>query len=79
MELKINWEHKRAKHAIERMWLRGISHEEIKTAIKKGQKKMQKKTGLMESFHSYYSVVYAEYFFNNKKLRKVYPVTVKIW
>lgn len=78
MQLKVNWEHKRVKHAIERMWLRGISRKDIFLAIQKGQKKRQKNSGLIESLHSYYSVVYAEYFFDNK-IRKVYPITVKIW
>ncbi|HLC65647.1 MAG TPA: DUF4258 domain-containing protein [Candidatus Nanoarchaeia archaeon] len=79
MELKINWEHKRVKHAIERMWLRGISIKDIAYAIQRGKKVRQKKSGLVESFYSYYSVVYDEYFFQQKKIHKIYPVTVKMW
>ena len=79
MELKINWEHKRCKHAIERMWLRGISMKDIANAIQKGQKRKQIKSGLVESFYSYYSVIYDEYIYNLENLRKIYPVTVKIW
>ena len=78
MKIKVNWDHKRVKHAIERMWLRGISGKEIITAIQKGQKKKQK-DNLIEAFYSYYSVVYAEYFFENQKIHKVYPITVKTW
>ncbi len=79
MKLKVNWDHRRVKHAIERMWLRGISRKEIINAIQKGQKRKQKDTGLIEAFHSYFSVVYDEYFFENQKIHKIYPVTVKIW
>ncbi|MFH1663552.1 MAG: DUF4258 domain-containing protein [archaeon] len=79
MELKINWEHKRTKHMIERMWLRGISREEVKEAILKGQKRKQKKTRLMESLFGFYSVVYDEYVYSKQKIRKIFPVTVKTW
>ena len=79
MRLKINWDHKRVKHSIERMWLRGISGKDIAEAIKKGQKRKQVHSGLVEAFHSYYSVVYSEYFYKEQNLHKVYPVTVKIW
>ena len=79
MKLKINWEHKRVKHAIERMWLKGISVKETENAITRGKKIKQKKTGLMESFYSYYSIVYDEYFYEKERIHKVYPVTVKIW
>ena len=79
MKLKINWEHKRVKHAVERMWLRGISVKEIVNAVQRGKKIKQKKSGLMESFYSYYSIVYAEYFFQKQKIHKIYPVTVKMW
>lgn len=78
MKLKINWDYKRCKHVIERMWLRGISEDDIKTAIVKGQKHFQKKSKLMESFYSFYSIVYQELVIKNE-LRKVYPVTVKLW
>ena len=79
MELKINWEHKRAKHMIERMWLRGVSREEVKQAILSGQKRKQKTTGLAESLFGYCSVVYDEFFYKKEKIRKVFPVTVKMW
>lgn len=79
MELKVNWDHKRCKHAIERMWLRGVSMNEVREALVRGQKHIQKKTGLCESLHRYYSVVYQEYINKEHTLRKVYPVTVKTW
>lgn len=79
MDLKVNWDHKRSKHALERMWLRGISRSEIVKAIQQGQKRKQSKSKLMETFHSYYSVVYDEYFYPKIKLRKVYPIMVKAW
>ncbi len=79
MNIKVNWEHKRVKHAIERMWLRGISMKDIITAIQKGQKRKQSKSGLLESFYSYYSIVYDEKYFREINLHKIYPVTVKIW
>lgn len=79
MKLKINWDHKRAKHAIERMWLRGISQKDIALAVQRGQRRKQRESGLIESLYSYYSVVYAEYVLQKHNLRKIYPVTVKIW
>lgn len=78
MKLKINWDYKRCKHTIERMWLRGILMDDIKNAVVKGQKHLQKKTKLIESFYSFYSVVYQEHIIKNQ-LRKIYPVTVKLW
>lgn len=78
MRLKINWEHKRVKHAIERMWLRGISRNEITKAIQQGQKRKQKNSNLIESFYSYYSIVYAEYYYQEAKIHKIFPITVKI-
>lgn len=79
VELKINWNHKRCKHAIERMWLRGVSTDEVKDAIIKGKKSKQMKTGLVEAFYSFFSVVYDEKILKNKEMRKIYPVTVKLW
>ncbi len=79
MELKINWNHKRCKHAIERMWLRGVSMDEVKDAIIKGKKSRQADTGLVEAFYSFFSVVYDEYVLKNNEMRKIYPVTVKLW
>jgi len=77
MKLKINWDHKRAKHAIERMTLRGISAGDVEDAILKGKKVIQKDTRLSESFFRYYSVVYDEYFIKVPQIRRIYPVTVK--
>ena len=79
MELKINWNHKRCNHAIERMWLRGVSMDEVKNAIIKGKKSKQTNTGLIEAFYSFFSVVYDEQVMKNKEIRKIYPVTVKLW
>jgi hypothetical protein len=61
------------------MWLRGISMDEVKDAIVKGKKVKQKNTGLMETFYRFFSVVYDEQIFKEKKIRKVYPITVKLW
>ncbi len=79
MELKINWDHKRCKHAIERMWLRGVSIDEVNDAIVKGKKSKQTDTGLTEAFYRFFSVVYDEQVLKSKELRKIYPVTVKLW
>lgn len=79
MRIKINWEHKRVKHAIERMWLRGISTTEILNAIKMGQKRKQLKSGLVEAFYSYYSIVYDEKYFKEINIHKIYPITIKVW
>ncbi len=79
MELKVNWDHKRCKHALERMWLRGITHNNIREAITRGQKHLQKKTRLTEAFYQFYSVVYQEYINEKINLRKIYPITVKLW
>ncbi len=79
VELKINWNHKRCKHAIERMWLRGVSTDEVKDAIIKGKKSKQMNTGLVEAFYRFFSVVYDEQVLKNKEMRKIYPVTVKLW
>lgn len=79
MEIRINWDHKRCKHAIERMWLRGVSVEEVKEAIIKGKKSNKIETGLTEAFYRFFSVVYDEQILKNRKMRKIYPVTVKLW
>ncbi len=78
MELKINWEHKRVKHAIERMWLRGISAKEVREVILRGKKSFQRETGLMLSIFKHYIVVYDEKFYRLSNIRKVFPVTVKV-
>ncbi len=75
----INWNHKRCKHAIERMWLRGVSMDGVKDAIIKGNTVEQKSTGLVENFYRFFSVVYDEQIVRETKIRKVYPVTVKLW
>ena len=59
MELKINWDLKRSKHAIERMILRGLSQQEVKDAIIKG-KKRKRNDKVIEAFIRYYSIVYEE-------------------
>ena len=41
-------------------------------------KKVRKKEGI-ESFYRSFSIVYDEKLFDNKKTRKVYPITVKLW
>lgn len=53
----------------------------VKDATLKGKKVKQKDTGLMESFYRFFSVVYDEQIFKFKgeKIRKVYPITVKLW
>ena len=61
------------------MWLRGVSVEEVKEAIIKGKKSKQIETGLIEAFYRFFSVVYDEKILNNKEMRKIYPVTVKLW
>lgn len=76
MDTKINWEHKRVKHAIEKMWLRGISIKEVEVAIINGKRVFQRSTGLIESFYSHFSVVFDEKRYG--EIRKIFPVTIKI-
>ena len=78
MKLMINWEHKRVKHAIERMWLRGVSVRDVEEAVLKGKKALQRQTGLTEAFFRRYSVVYHENVYRKMNIRKVFPVTVKV-
>ena len=78
MKLKINWEHKRVKHAVERMWLRGVSVRDVEEAVLKGKKVLQRKSDLTEAFFRRYSVVYHETVYREMNLRKVFPVTVKV-
>jgi len=78
MKLRINWEHRRVKHAVERMWLRGISVKDVEEAILKGKKVLQRETGLVQSLFRRYSVVYDEKVYSRLNLRKVFPVTVKV-
>lgn len=77
MQLKINWEHKRVKHAIERMWLRGISVKDVEEAVNKGKKVFQKETRLTHALYKRFSVVYDEKIYHKSNIRKVFPVTVK--
>ncbi|MFI5449916.1 MAG: DUF4258 domain-containing protein [Candidatus Bathyarchaeia archaeon] len=77
MKLKINWEHRRVKHAIERMWLRGISVRDVEEAVLKGKKVLQRETDLTEAFFKRFSVVYDERVYRKMNLRKIFPVTVK--
>lgn len=51
----------------------------MQDAILKGNKVEQKSTGLVENFYRFFSVVYDEQIFKETKIRKVYPVTVKLW
>lgn len=53
--------------------------DEVQDAILKGNKVEQKSTGLVENFYRFFSVVYDEQIFKETKIRKVYPVTVKLW
>ena len=78
MELRISWEHKRVKHAIERMWLRGVSVKEVREAILKGKKVLQKETGLIQALFRRYIVVYDEKVYLKLGLRKVFLVTVRV-
>lgn len=75
MQLKINWEHRRSKHAIERIWLRGISLKEVEIAIRTGKRVFQRQTGLVRSFYGHFEVVFDEKRYGD--IKKVYPVTIK--
>ena len=78
MELWISWEHKRVRHAIERMWLRGVSLKEVREAILKGKKVLQKETGLIQALFRRYIVVYDEKVYLKLGLKKVFLVTVRV-
>jgi len=78
MKLVINWKLKRAKHALERSILRGISQNEFRFAILKGKKTKQKKN-IYEAFARFYSVVYEEKIYKAQQIRKINPITVKLW
>ncbi|MDG6929077.1 MAG: hypothetical protein JRN29_03395 [Nitrososphaerota archaeon] len=66
------------KHAIERMWLRGVSVRDVEEAVTKGKKVLQRETGLVQAMYKRYFVVYDEKVYQKLNLRKVYPVTVKM-
>lgn len=76
MKVRINWEHKRAKHAVERMWLRGVSLKEVETAIRQGKRAFQRETGLIRTLYSHFEVVFDEKRFGD--IRKIFPVTIKL-
>lgn len=78
MKLRINWEHKRVRHAIERMWLRGVSIGDVEEVVTKGKKILQRETGLVQAILRRYTVVYDERIYPKSNLRKVFPVTVKV-
>lgn len=77
MELKVNWSEKRQRQILDRMILRGISKNEFYEALIKGTKKRQHK-GIYESMYRYYSIVYEEFISEDRKLKKIYPITVKL-
>ncbi len=66
------------KHAIERMWLRGVSVRDVEEAVLKGKKVLQRGTGLTEAFFRRFSVVYDEKIYRKMSVQKVFPVTVKV-
>lgn len=66
------------KHAVERMWLRGVSVKDVEEAIMKGKKVLQRETSLVQALFNRYSVVYDEKVYRKLNLRKVFPVTVKV-
>lgn len=78
MDVKINWDIQRSKHAIERMILRGISQKEVIDAIIKGKKK-KAENGTIEAFIRYYSIIYEEKIYKKQKIRKIFPITTKLW
>ena len=51
----------------------------IEEAVNRGQKRRQQKSGLIEAFYSYFSIVYDEFVYQKAGIRKIYPVTVKVW
>jgi len=73
MNVRINWDIQRSKHAIERMILRGISQKEVIDAIIKGKKK-KAENGTVETFIRFYSIVYKEKIYKNKKLEKYFQL-----
>ena len=70
-----NWKDsgKRSDHILDRMQLRGISHENIIDAVKKGAKNMREDGSITVEFR-WFKVVYRE--FRIKEIRKIYPITV---
>ena len=78
MQLRINWQFPRCVHMRERMHLRVISQYEVGEAIRCGQKRKQR-THIWEVRHRDYSIVYEERLWQHQNIRKVYPITVKLW
>jgi hypothetical protein len=78
MEVVINWHLKRAQHARDRMLMRGISFKDFAEAVKKGRKTKQDKF-MYESFWRYYSIIYEQRVYPEKGIRKIFPITVKMW
>ncbi len=70
VKLEINWEHKRVKHSIERMWLRGVSVRDAEEVIVQGKKALQRETGLVQAMFERYSVVYHEKVYLKLNLRR---------
>ena len=64
---------KRVNHVFDRMKERGIGVNEIKEAIRKGAKTIEKDGRIIAVFR-WYKVVYRE--FRLKDIRKIYPITV---
>lgn len=64
---------KRADHVFDRMKERGVGVNEIKEAVRKGAKTIEK-DGRITAVFRWYKVVYRE--FRLKDIRKIYPITV---
>ncbi len=60
------------------MRLRGISVRDVEEAVLKGKKVLQRNTSLTEAFFRRFSVVYDAKVYLKPRLRKVFPVTVKV-
>lgn len=64
---------KRVWHVFDRMKIRGIGTEQIKEAVSKGAKTLER-DGRITAIFRWYKVVYRE--FRLKDTRKIYPITV---
>lgn len=64
---------KRVEHIFDRMKIRGIGTEQIKEAVQKGAKTLDR-DGRITAIFRWYKVVYRE--FRLKDTRKIYPITV---
>lgn len=74
MKVKFDWSLTRAKHAKESLIGRGVSEDEFEKGVLKGMKIKQQKD-VYEAIFSYFKVVFEERIIN-KKMRKIYPITV---